>query len=79
MTSIRTEAPEHDPHLIRRELNKRNESHAAKLRKYRAANTLAVMMVGVCGMAIAVAVVEADRVLKREAVINQENVVAWKR
>lgn len=74
MTPVRTEALSAHQHAVNR-----SKSFNAGLRKYRAANTLAVMMVGVCGMAIAVAVVEADRVLKREAVINQENVVAWKR
>ncbi|MGQ3080647.1 MULTISPECIES: hypothetical protein [Rhizobium/Agrobacterium group] len=56
----------------------KSEEHQAALRKYRIANQLSVLMMGILAMMIVVAAVKADRFYKREALISQEN-VAWNR
>lgn len=77
MTSIRTEDPEDDFHIIRHQLKKRDESYHAEVRKGRRIELLSLVLMS-CTLMFA-GCLALEQVLKREAVINQENVVAWKR
>ncbi|MNE10651.1 hypothetical protein D3C80_1033700 [compost metagenome] len=54
-----------------------NTSYHAETRKFRIGSSFALVWCGALSIAIVVAMVEADRFYKREAMLNQEVLAKW--